>query len=118
MSREPLCTSTHCQLCGEPAALHAHAQGFLLEVNQLWWFVEEDNARDQQAYQAAVAAASNSHTCRRHGSFGFLILLCLPYNVSTGLYCGSWAWRPYCGQLRQAAKLWSGGNGPPGVDFL
>ena len=57
--------------------------GSLLEV-KLWWDVADDNAQDQQAYQAAVAAASCSHTCTRHRWFGWLTSLCLPYNVSTG----------------------------------
>ena len=56
----------------------------MLEVNQLWYSVEEDNAQDQQAYQAAVAAASGSLPCTRHCSFAWLTLLGLPDNMSTG----------------------------------
>ena len=56
MSRAPLYTFRQRQLDGGSAALRAHVLGFVkcFHIRRVF----EDNARDQQAHQAVVAAAS------------------------------------------------------------
>ena len=43
----------------------------MLEVNQLWYFVEEDNAQDQQAYPSCGSC------CLRIASLHETLLVCL-----------------------------------------